>query len=127
MLRAFILFLILGEGDDMYDDGENYNQNSPSTTISQSSLTTNLTSNLNQDLQLNEYDDEISSDQDEIDEDKENFIYADTMSVNRLEPKHPVNGSNNKKSVDSQSTSRMPFTLPDLWRDLLSKPAILVG
>jgi hypothetical protein len=49
------------------------------------------------------------------------------MSVNRLQQKSPVNDSNTKKPVGTSSTSRMPFASADLWRDLLSKPAVLIG
>ena len=49
------------------------------------------------------------------------------MSVNRLQQKPSVNDSNNKNPVSTSSTSRMAFAPADLWRDLLSKPAVLIG
>lgn len=38
-----------------------------------------------------------------------------------------IPGSNNRKGATSLSTSRMPFVPANLWRDLFSKPGILVG
>ncbi len=106
----------------MYADEEDFNDNnSPSTTASQSRFDhNNITSH------LNEYIDENSS-YHEDDFEEENHIYGDTMSVNRIQPNYPTIPFNNKKPIDFQSTSRMPVVSSNLWRDLFSKPAILVG
>jgi hypothetical protein len=49
------------------------------------------------------------------------------MSVNRAQYTRSTIATDDKKSVNSQSTSRMPFVTSNLWRDLFSRPAILVG
>jgi hypothetical protein len=77
---------------------------------------------------MNQYDDETGSYQEEDDDDdEENHVYGDTMSVERPQFNYPTIPSNNPKPIDTQSTSRMPFVSSNLWRDLFSKPAILVG
>jgi len=124
----YIFFLIVG-GDDIYDEeGEDFNENnSPSTTASQTSLR-NITSQLNGETHnINDYADETGSYQEEDDGDEETHIYGDTMSVNRAQYTRSTIATDDKKSVTSQSTSRMPFITSNLWRDLFSRPAILVG
>jgi hypothetical protein len=75
---------------------------------------------------MNEYDDETSSYHDDEDE-LENEIYGNTISVHRPDSRHPIIDSNNKKPFVSQSSYRIPFFSTNLWNDLYSKPAILVG
>jgi len=49
------------------------------------------------------------------------------MSVNRPDINPTIIDSNNKKDSELSSTSRIPFVPSNLWRDLFSKPGILVG
>jgi hypothetical protein len=88
-----------------------------------------MTSQINEETHMNEHEDEMSSysDDDDDDDEGENQVYPDTISVNRPESRRPIIDSNDKKPLDVQSTSRMPFVASNLWRDLFAKPAILVG
>jgi len=94
--------------------------------ISQPKLPNNITTHSNKETQLNEYDDETSSYHDDEDE-LENEIYGNTISVHRPDSRHPIIDSNNKKPFVSQSPYRIPFFSTNLWNDLYAKPAILVG
>jgi hypothetical protein len=49
------------------------------------------------------------------------------MSVNRPDINPTIIDSNNKKDSELSSTSRIPFVPSNIWRDLFSKPGILVG
>jgi hypothetical protein len=108
--------------DEDEDSGDIY---SSSTTNSQ-----NMTSHLNKDIPIDEYDDEVSSlyqEEDDEDETDEAPMYGDTRSVDRPGFNRPPIDQNSKKVPESQTTSRMSFVPGNLWSDLFSKPAILVG
>ena len=64
---------------------------------------------------------------DETKNQDESQVFGDTMSVNRPDMKPGTSGSNTKKGSELSSTSRIPFLPSNLWRDLFSKPGILVG
>ncbi|CAF1016224.1 unnamed protein product [Adineta steineri] len=113
-----------GEGD-IYDDQVDSNDNSPSTIISQTKSQNNITSQFNGEAQEKEYDDPDSYTDEE--DPLENEIYGNTMSVNRAELDHTVSEPVNKKPTTIETTSRLPFMSSDLWRDLFTRPAILVG
>jgi len=119
-------------GAEIYDDGGDLADDSPTSINSQSKFNHhNITSQVNGNIQLSDYDDEAGSYQDNLDDDDddeiENHIYGDTMSVNRPESKRPIIESINNENVESPSTSRIPFVSSNFWRNLFSKPAILVG
>jgi hypothetical protein len=86
-------------------------------------------SNLNKNIQIETYDEENSlyQDEDDNDETEETPMYADTRSVDRPGFNRPTIDSNPKTISESQTTSRMSFVPGNLWSDLFSKPAILVG
>lgn len=108
---------------------------SSTTSFSQSKLTPNITSHIPakvEEAQKNEYEDESDSYQNDMNDDEttnqdESQLFGDTMSVDRPDMKPGSTGSNNKKDSDLSSTSRIPFLPSNLWRDLFSKPGILVG
>jgi hypothetical protein len=84
----------------------------------------------------NDYEDEPDSYQNYVNEDTiddettkqdGSQLFGDTISMNPPEIKPPIIDSNNKKNLDQSSTSRMPFVPANLWRDLFSRPGILVG
>jgi len=77
----------------------------------------------------NSYQDESNDDggygvDDETTEHSDPNSFGNTMPINRGEQR-PPNIDSNKK--DTHSTSRMPLVPASLWRDLFSKPGILVG
>jgi hypothetical protein len=79
-----------------------------------------------------EYDDESDSYQNDDNPDETtnqdgSQIFGDTKSVNRPDIKQGISDSNNRKGSNLSSTSRIPFVSSNLWRDLFSKPGILVG
>jgi hypothetical protein len=114
------LFFLFSGGREIYDDEEDFGENSPTTTISQAKLNRNGTSYIKENAKIRDYNDEASSYQDNIDDDDDdNLIYADTMSVNRPDSKNPI--------IEPHSTVRIPYVQSNLWRDLFSKPTILVG
>ncbi len=54
-------------------------------------------------------------------------VFDEKISPNDPDINSVIPDSNNKKDSDFSSTSRMPFIPSNLWRDLFSKPGILVG
>ena len=72
-------------------------------------------------------DDEEVDDEHEEDETEDTPIYGDTRSVDRLGLNSPAIDLNLPKAGVFQTTSRMSFVPTDLWTDLFSRPAILVG
>lgn len=80
----------------------------------------NNTLNFHEEFDGQEYQD--------LEEENDDHIYADTMSVNRPESKRPVIDLNpNKPSATPTATARTPFGAFNHWPNLFSKPAILVG
>ncbi len=124
-LFSFVLIIDVG---DIYDDEGFGDNHAFSTTVSQSEFNNNMTSQIDEETDMNEHEDDTSSYPDDDDDDEEeNQIHPDTISKNRPEYHRPIIDSNDKKPLDFQSTSRMPFVASNLWRDLFAKPAILVG
>ncbi|CAF2681443.1 unnamed protein product [Rotaria sp. Silwood2] len=117
---------IYDDDDEIEEEEDDFSIDSPSKTVPQSKLNNSITSYLNEDTQFNEYDDEISSYQDDGD-DVNGYIFTNAIPVNRPVSKHPIIDSNNKQSLNSQSTSRMPSISSHIFHILLSRPAILVG
>ncbi|CAF3180884.1 unnamed protein product [Rotaria socialis] len=127
---------------DIYDDTEDFEEiPSPPVTspVAQLKFTPNITSNRPvqpEEAENNEYEDEPDSYQNYLNEDTiddettkqdGSQLFSDTISMNPLEIKPPIIDSNNKKNLDQSSTSRMPFVPANLWRELFSRPGILVG
>ena len=104
---------------------------SSTTSILQSKLTSNLTAHLPaqaEEVPKTDYEDESAYQNEDIHDDEttnheESQIFGDPMSGNRP----AIKPSNTKKDSDLSSTSRIPFVPSNLWRDLFSKPGILVG
>ncbi|CAF2641332.1 unnamed protein product [Rotaria sp. Silwood2] len=130
--------------DNIYDDdnGEGSDEiPSPSsvTSITKLKFTPNITSNRQvqaEEVDNTEYDDEAESYQNYLNDDNTDDgttksdgsqIFSNTISINQPDIKQPVIDSNNKKNLDQSSTIRMPFVPANLWRDLFSRPGILVG
>jgi hypothetical protein len=132
-------FSFFSAGSEIYDDAEDFEEisSSPSSTtsFSQSKLTANITSHLPahaEEAQKHDYEEESDSYQNDINDDEttnqdDSQVFGDTMSVNRPDLKPGTSSSNNKKGSDVSSTSRIPFVPSNIWRDLFSKPGILVG
>jgi hypothetical protein len=126
-------------GSDIYDDSEDFEEvsssSSTTTSISQVKLSPNITSYLpaqTEQVHKNEYEDESESypndenPDDETTNQDNSQIFGDTASNNRPDLNPSIPNSNNRKGSDF-STSRIPFVPSNLWRDLFSKPGILVG
>ena len=76
---------------------------------------------------VQDYNDEESPYHDDY-YDTDGDVFSDTMYINRPESAHsPITDPNNEKAFNPQLTSRTPIASPNLWRNLFSKPAILVG
>ena len=124
---------LVGEAD-IYDDGDGFQDMSSSSTISQVNVTPEQRNGTSYVHEENDYNDEpnlyqdISNDvdEDDDDDDEDSHVFADTMSVNRPEFKRPI-VDDTKKSVNGPATSRLPFLVANLWQNLFSRPAILVG
>ncbi len=127
-------------GPDIYDDSEDFEEQSSSSastkSISQVKITPNITSYLPaqaEEVNKNEYEEESESypNDDHIDDDTTNSEdsqnFGDKASVNRPDLNSPGMDSNNRKGSDFFSTSRIPFVPSNLWRELFAKPGILVG
>jgi len=86
-----------------------------------------------EEVHKNNYDDESESYPnddnlpDETTNQDDSPAYGDTMLINRPAKYPGIIDSNNRKDSDLTSTSRIPFVPSNLWRDLFSKPGILVG
>jgi len=131
-------------GAEIYDDTEDLDEVSSSsslrtTSVSQSKSTPNISSHLPaqaEEVHKNEYEDESDSYQNDMNEDNlddettnqdDSQLFGDTVSINRPDLKPAVLDPTHKKDPYSSSTSRLPFVALNLWRDLFSKPGILVG
>jgi len=125
-------------GPDIYDDSEDFEEMSSSlsstiTANSQVKLTPNITAHLParpEEVHKHEYDDESYQNDETLGDETTNQddpqIFGDTISNNRPDTNREIPDSNNRKG-SNLSTSRMPFVPSNLWRDLFSKPGILVG
>lgn len=118
-------------GGDDYDDEEEGNDDndgdlseiySPSSSISYTDYR-NISSFSQEDEQMKNYDNEEPNfDQEEIEDDEEeeeNHLYADSLTNQRPDSRQPL--------IDLSSTSRLPLIRTNLWKDVFSKPTILVG
>jgi len=130
-------------GPDIYDDSGDFEEGSSSTSstaatipILQAKVTPNITSHLpalTEEVHKNEYEDESDTYQNEENVDDETTnqdnsqIFGDTIPNNRPDVNSEILDSNNRKDSYSSSTFRIPFVPSNLWRDLFSKPGILVG
>jgi len=130
-------------GADIYDDSGDFEEGSSSTSstaatipILQAKVTPNITSHLpalTEEVHKNEYEDESDTYQNEENVDDETTnqdnsqIFGDTIPNNRPDVNSEILDSNNRKDSYSSSTFRIPFVPSNLWRDLFSKPGILVG
>jgi hypothetical protein len=103
--------------------------------MSQVKLSPNITAHLpaqTEQLHKNEYEDESESypNDENLDDETTNQdnsqVFGDIASNNRPDLNPSIPNSNNRKGSDF-STSRIPFVPSNLWRDLFSKPGILVG
>jgi len=125
---------------DIYDDSEDFEEMSSSsstaTSIPQVKITPNITSRLPaqaEEVHKNEYEDESEAyhNDESLDDETTNHdnpqIFGDKISVNRPDINPAIIDSNNKKDLELSSTSQIPFVPTNLWRDLFSKPGILVG
>jgi len=128
-------------GPEIYDDSEDFEEGSSSSTtttmlMSQVKVTPNITSHLparTEEVHKNEYEDESDTYQNDENVDDETTnqdnsqIFGDTIPNNRPDINSEIPDSNNRKDSYLSSTFRMPFVPANLWRDLFSKPGILVG
>ena len=87
-----------------------------------------------EELTKNEYEDESDAYHNEENPDDESTlaadqsnVYVDSASGSRPDMKSPGADGSQKKGFDVSSTSRLPFVPSNLWRELFSKPGILVG
>ncbi len=123
---------------DIYDDDNNEDFeeiSSTTTSFSQIKVTPNITSHFPahaEEVLKTDYEDESDSYQHEFNDDEttnqdESQRFADTIPAKPINRKPELSNSNNKKLPDFSSTSRLPFLSANLWRDLFSKPGILVG
>lgn len=111
----------------------------PSSSMTQLKFTSNITSNRPaqpEEAEPNEYDEEQDiyqnyANEDNVDEDTTKLdgsqLFGGTMPSNSPDIKPPLVDSNNRKNFDLTSTSRIPFIPSNLWRELFSRPGILVG
>jgi hypothetical protein len=123
---------------EIYDDTEDFDEiSSQSTTaMSQSKFIGNKTSPLvvqPEEIPKNDYDDESDTYQNDenIEEetshpDDANVIGDGTQNA-RPDTKPSNIDLNQKKTVHVSSTTRLPFVPSNLWRELFTKPGILVG
>lgn len=122
-------FFLLG-GTDLYDEeGED---DSNDINVSPIKNSHNMTAHLSHESPIDAYEDEIGpyqedDEEDEEEETEETPVYGDARSVDRLGLNSPTIDSNHPKATAFQTTSRMSFVPTDLWTDLFSRPAILVG
>ena len=86
-----------------------------------------------EELTKNEYEDESDTYPNEEHPDDESTpadqsnVYVDSASGNRPDIKSSGADGSQKKGFVVSSTSRLPFVPSNLWRELFSKPGILVG
>lgn len=107
--------------DDEDEEGDFDENHFSSTSIYQTNFP-NMTTAMQENGLVDDYEDEIGSYQEDT-EDGEPRVYADTMSVNRPDSRRP----SIENSIDSSSTSRISFAHPNFWKEFFSKPTILVG
>lgn len=92
----------------------------------------NMTAHLSPESPMDTYEDDggpyqEDEDDEEEEETEETPIYGDARSVDQLGLNSPTSNSNHPKATAFQTTTRMSFVPTDLWTDLFSRPAILVG
>ena len=85
----------------------------------------NLTVHLNNNIPSNSYDDEDDGEDNEYVDEAE--VYSDRRAADRSGSHSPTIDTTSKSITQFQTTFRMPFVPRNLWNDLFSKPAILVG
>ncbi|CAF0931878.1 unnamed protein product [Rotaria sordida] len=122
---------------DETDDTPSPSSIQPTTNFKSTSNKTSQRDIDNEGFDNNEYEDEPESYQNSVNDDntydettKQDGLqlFSDTISMNKPDIKPPViDSNNNKKNLDQTSTSRMPFVPANIWRDLFSRPGILVG
>ncbi|CAF1041650.1 unnamed protein product [Rotaria sp. Silwood1] len=126
--------------DDTGDGSEEIPSPSTVTPMTKVKFTPNITLNRQaqaEEVDNTEYDDEAESYQNYLNDDNTDDetakqdgsqIFGDTIPLNQPDIKLPViDSNNNKKNLDQVSTTRMTFVPANLWRDLFSRPGILVG
>lgn len=124
-------------GSDIYDVDDFEDASPTSTTaVSPSKFTMNKTSPLPaqpEEISKTDYDDEADTYQNDenLDDEKshpeETNVFGEGIPSTRPDIKLPNADSNQKKGLDPPSTSRLPFVPSTLWRELFTKPGILVG
>lgn len=124
---------------DIYDEESELNDESSSSTMKPTSLSKlmpNITARLPiepEEVAKSEYDDEQDSysNDEHSDDETTNPDYSqsfdDTDSIKHPEINSINNPDKNRKDLNTYPTSRLPFGPANLWRDLFSKPGILVG
>ena len=119
----------------MYDDEDeieeedndvDFSMDSSSKPVLQVKFNNSITPPSREDPDINEYDEEASSYQDDED-DINNYASTDIPAANRPASKYPMIDSNNRNYLDFSSTTPLPFAASQFFRLLLSQPAILVG
>ena len=137
--NLFFSYLVDSEFYADGDGDEGASSSSSSSTVkyqSQGKVTPNPTPHIpaeTEDVDINEHEggsdaysyDENSGNETTNPDDSE--VFGDTMSNNPSDMNSINPDSNNRKGSDLASTSRIPFISSNLWRDLFTKPGILVG
>ncbi|UJR22394.1 hypothetical protein I4U23_025455 [Adineta vaga] len=109
---------------DIYDDQEEANDDSlPANAVDPKLY--NTTSQGNHEGQIKGVEEENSYPDD--DDEFVDQIYGNTMSVHRIDAKRPTVDIKNEKPTRTQPSPRLPFISTDLWNELFTKPAIVVG
>ena len=116
---------------DVYDEADGLPDISSTIPTSAEHFDAELNNNTLNQHEASEYQDDpyayhdTSNDLEEDDDDNsDDHIFADTMSVNRPESKRPTIDFN---PVDRSSTARSPFSAFNHWQGLFSRPSMLVG
>lgn len=133
----FSMWIFILDGADLYDE-----EGEDSSDMNSSPITNahNMTAHLSHETPIDAYEDEVSpyhEEEDEEDDDDEHehnddetlnaAIHGDTRSSDRLGLNSPTINLNPSKPGTFQTTSRMSIVPTDLWTDIFSRPAILVG
>ena len=113
---------VLVEGE-MHGDGDGFQVMSSTIPMPHDGFDAEMNNNT-----MNYHEESDGQEYQDLEEDNDDHIYADTMSVNRPESKRPVSDLNpNKPSVTSTTPARTVFGAFNHWPNLFSKPTILVG
>jgi len=126
--------------NDIYDDGEDGRDEMPSSTISTTASNPRMKEPTTsaprlpaqtEEVPSGDYGEESYQSDEVLDSETTNQDdsqqHDEKISINDPFVNTAIPDSNNRKGSDLSSTSRLPFVPSNLWRELFSKPGILVG